>query len=245
MSQAPSFLHRLGRLFRRSSSSEANATTATATADEGRSLVVQTRTSRLRPWGRNSAAIAQLQDGFQLLTELMSTIRQNLESQGRRQDELIMHISALPKVLETIPESTRMQGETLKAIHQQLVSQSEQQQILGEILDKLAESGGDQKDLLEGVRERMETLQHQDQAMADSLNTVSSALESTSRNSAASADVLRTMRDNLASHDNELESLLQRQASRFTTMLATAILLSVMAVMAVVVLGYLMLHAGK
>jgi F0F1-type ATP synthase membrane subunit c/vacuolar-type H+-ATPase subunit K len=81
--------------------------------------------------------------------------------------------------------------------------------------------------------------------MADSLNTVSSALESTSRNSAASADVLRTMRDNLASHDNELESLLQRQASRFTTMLATAILLSVMAVMAVVVLGYLMLHAGK
>lgn len=245
MNESPSFLHRLGQLFRRSSSSDGNSATATATAEDGRSLVVQTRTSRLRPWGRNSAAIAQLQDGFQLLTELMGTIRQNLESQNRRQDELIMHISALPKVLETIPESTRIQGETLKAIHQQLVSQSEQQQILGEILDKLAESGGDQKDLLEGMRERMETLQHQDKAMADSLNTVGSALESTSRNSAASADVLRNIRDNLASHDNELESLLQRQASRFTTMLATAILLSVMAVIAVVVLGYMMLHAGK
>jgi hypothetical protein len=248
MNPTPTFFDRVTRLFRRNNSGNENGGSGLATmtdAESGQSVSVQTRPTVLKSWGKNGQAIAQLQDGFQLLTELMTTIRTNLESQGHRQDQLLEQVAALPKVLESIPETTRIQGEALKAIHQQLLGQAEQQSLLRDILDKLAETGGSQRDLLEGLRERMETLHHQDQAMADSLNTVGVALESVSRNSASSAQILGSIRDNLSSHDKQMEQVLTRQASRFTLMLVTSVILSGIAVLSVVVMGFMFLHSGK
>jgi chromosome segregation ATPase len=243
MTQTPTFFNRLGKLFRRSSSNGNGE--VDSLNQNSPSVTVETRPALLRTWGRNNAAIAQLQEGFHLLTDLMGTIKQNMESQGRRQDELINHVAALPRILETIPESTRLQSEALRAIHQQIISQSQQQQVLGEILEKLAQSDGDQKDLLEGLRERVETLNQQDKAIADNMSTVGSALESVSRNSAASTEVLGRIRDSFASRENSLENVLQGQAKRFTIMLATAVFLSIAAMIAVVVMGYFMMHSGK
>jgi chromosome segregation ATPase len=242
MSGSTTFFGRLGKLFRRSDDGNGHSETDNSANP---SVVVETKPALLRTWGRNNAAIAQLQEGFSLLTELMSSIRQNMETQGRRQDELIAQVSALPKVLESLPEAIRVQGDTVKAIHQQLVSQAEQQATLGEILQKLADSHGDQKDLLEGLRVRVETLNEQDKAMADSLHTVGSALESVSKNSAAGTQVLCNIRDNLSSRDADLDRVLRRQASRFTAMMGMAVCLSIAAVIAVVVMGYLTIHAGK
>jgi hypothetical protein len=249
MTEQDTFLNRIGRLFKKTPKSNGHNELAVSSGDqqpdgEGQGVLVETRNTTQRPWGKNNVAIAQLQEGFNSLTELMGSIRENLEAQGQRQSELIDHLSALPKVLEMIPESNRIQSETLKAMHQQLVSQAEQQQTLGEILEKLSEAGGEQKDILEGLRERVETLNHQDKAMADSLNTVGAAMESTSRNAATSAEVLSSLRDNIKSRDSELERVLHRQGARFTTMLAIAIFLSIAALVAVVVMGYLMMHGG-
>jgi DNA repair exonuclease SbcCD ATPase subunit len=248
MLEQETLLNRIGRLFKRSPKPNGDL----GGGDNGHGsgnvpiVSVETRQTLLRPWGRNQATLNHLQEGFQSLTELMGAIRQNLETQGRRQDELLQHLSALPKALEMIPESNRIHGQTLQAIHEQIVGQSQQTETLGDILEKLSQSGGDQKDLLEGLRERMETLNHQDKAMADSLNTVGAAMESASRNSATSAEVLTHLRDNLRTRDADLEQVLHRQGVRFTTMLAVAIFLSVGALVAVVVMGYLMMHgAGK
>lgn len=248
VSEPDTFLNRIGRLFKWQSRSNGGtligpdgqpSETPSSVSVEAHPL------SSLRPWRRNSEAISHLQNGFVSLTDLMNEIRQNMVSQGRRQDELLGYLSALPKVLESIPENSRLQGETLKAIHGQLSRQSEQQSTLAEILEKLTEAGGDQKDLLEGLRERVETLNHQDKAMADSLSSVGFALESASKTSAASAGVLEQLRDNMKSRDGELEKVLQRQGTRFTTLLAVAIFLSIAALVAVVVMGYLMMHMGK
>jgi chromosome segregation ATPase len=238
MSDTDTFLNRISRLFKRPARPNGNGDSAE------HSVTVETRPVAIRPWGRNQAAITQLQQGFSSLTDLMGSIRQHMDSQGRRQDELLAHLSALPRVLETIPESNRLQGETLKAIHEQLLHQAQQQETLGEILQKLSESGGDQKELLEGLRERVETLNYQDKAMADSLNTVGSALESVSRNSAASTEVLGHLSDNLRTRDGELERILHRQGTRFTTMLAIAICLSIAALGSVAVFAYLNMHGG-
>ena len=173
----------------------------------------------------------------------MTAVRENMDSQGRRQDEMLAYLSALPKVLETIPENNRIQGETLKAIHEQLLHQAGQQETLGEILNKISQSDGDQRDLLDGLRERVETLNAQDKSMADSLNNVGTALESVSRSSSASTEVLGHMRDNMKSRDADLEAVLHRQGVRFTTLLAVAIFISISALVAVVVMGYLIMHA--
>lgn len=260
MSDQSTFIGRIGRLFKRAPKSNGNSHDADMAADatqlddggddthgamptESRTSIVEPRS--LRPWRNNSAAIGQLQQGFGALNELMTSIRDHMHEQGRRQEQLLGHLSALPRVLEMIPESNRIQGETLKAIHEQLVNQSEQQKTLGDILEKLGEAGGDHREVLEGVRERVEKLSEQDKAMADSLNNVGSAMQSVSQNASASTEVLGQLRDNMQSRDTDLERVLHRQGTRFTTMLAIAIFLSLAALTAVCVMFYMMTYGHK
>jgi hypothetical protein len=49
------------------------------------------------------------------------------------------------------------------------------------------------------------------------------------------------MRDRIDSRDGQLERILQRQGTRFTTMLAIAIFLSISALAAVCIMGYLLI----
>lgn len=241
MPETETFLNRIGRLFKRPTKSNGDSHDAT---DQNPSVTVEANPLTLRPWRKNSAAIAHLQDGFQSLTQLMDEIRQNMVNQSRRQDELIGYLSALPKLLESIPESGRLHAETLKAIQTQLQRHGDQQQTLGEILEKLAESGGDQKDLLEGLRERVETLNAQDKAMADSLGSVSAALEQSTRHSAAGTQVLENLGEHLKNRDGDLQKILQRQNARFTTLLIVAISISVAALVAVGFVGYSLIHSA-
>jgi len=242
MPETENFLNRIGRLFKRVP--KPNGDGEHTEESPGAHVTVETNPLTLRPWRKNTAAIAHLQDGFQSLTQLMDEIRQSMAGQSRRQDELIGYLSALPKLLESIPESSRLHGETLQAIHSQLQRHGDQSQTLGEILEKLAESGGDQKDLLEGLRERVETLNHQDKAMADSLGNVSAALEQSARHSAAGTQVLESLHENFKSRDGDLEKVIQRQNTRFTTLLIVAIGISVAALISVGVVGYLLLHGA-
>jgi hypothetical protein len=52
---------------------------------------------------------------------------------------------------------------------------------------------------------------------------------------------MEQLRDNQTARDNELQRLLMKQNTRFTSMLAIAIFLSVAALVAVAVIGYLLL----
>ena len=240
MPETETLLYRIGRLFRRAPKSDGDAKGQTNPP----AVTVETHPVTLLPWRRNTAAIAQLQEGFHSLTELMNEIRQNMVNQGRRQDELIGYLSTLPKLLESIPENSRLHSETLKAIQTELRRHGDQQETLGEILEKLSEAGSDQKDLLDGLRERVETLNQQDKAMADSLGSVSAALEQTSRHTAAGTQVLESLRENLKSRDGEFERVIQRQNLRFTTLLIVAICVSITALAAVLVMGYMMTHGS-
>jgi DNA repair ATPase RecN len=211
---------------------------------EPEQTLMESRSTFLRPWARRDAAIQNLQDGFSTLTDLMGAIRDGLEKQGRRQDELLGYLSHLPDALQGIPESNRVQSETLKAIHQQIQHQNDQQKAVAEILGRISEGDGMQREALDDLRERVETLNQYDQAIADHLRNVGSAMQSVSANSQTSAQVLERMRENINTRDGELERILHRQNARFTTMLAIAIFLSIAALTAVGVVGYLLLMRG-
>src|SRR5581483_4029500 len=151
MNEQSTLFSRIGGWFRKSNSPH-NGDLPLSDPGNATPVVVH-RSSFLRPWAKRDAAIAQLQEGFTTLTDLMSGIRSNLEKQNERQAELMQYLSSLPQVLEQLPESNRVQGETLKAIHQQLASQNAQQSKLAEILDRVAETGGQQRELIEDLAE--------------------------------------------------------------------------------------------
>jgi chromosome segregation ATPase len=211
----------------------------------GGSTAIEPRSSFLRPWARRDAAIQNLQEGFHTLTDLMSTIRDNLDRQGRRQDELLNYLSHLPQALESLPESSRVQGEALRAIREQLGHQNSQQQKLAEILEKIGEGGAEQRVKLDSLNHRVEQLRETDESIAEYLNNVGNTMKSVSDASTTSTEVLGQMRDRIDARDGQLERVMQKQATRFTTMLAIAIFLSCAALVAVSVVGYLLLNPVK
>lgn len=238
MNDQTTLLARIGSWFKRSTRDDDNgAMSAEAHLSGG----IEPRSSFLRPWARRDAAIQNLQDGFSTLTDLMSSIRDNLDRQSKRQDELLNYLSHLPQALESLPESSRVQGETLRAIKQQLNQQHGQQEKLASILEKIGEGGSEQRVLMDALRQRVETIRETDEAIAENLNGVGEAMKSVSQTSATSAQVLGQMRDRIDERDNQLERILQKQSTRFTTMLAIAIFLSCAALVAVSVVGYLLI----
>lgn len=232
---------RLGRFFRKQSDDalplDGNDPTDIVSQDDG-------RTTFLRPWAKRDHAINNLQNGFTTLTDLMATVRDNLERQSQRQDELLEYMSHLPQALQSLPESNRVQAETLKAIHMQLASQTGQANKLGEILEKLGQSSAGSRETLDELRERMDDLSRHDQRIGDTLGSVGTAMQDVSKTSQSSAAVLQQVRDNINHRDGQLERILLKQNTRFTTLLTIAIVLSIAALGAVVVFGYLMWQRG-
>jgi archaellum component FlaC len=217
---------RIGSWFRRGKQADGSPTTEIMTGDS--------RPSLLRPFGKRDQAIANLQDSFSTLTDLMTTIKDNLSDQGRRQDELLGYLSHLPKAIEGIPETNRLQVESLKAISARLEQQNTQQNLIGEILGKLADSDSEQKKVVEDVRSRVETVAEQNKTISDNLSSVGSAMQTVSKNSSASAQVLEQVRDNIEKRDGQLERMMLKQSARFTQLLVIAIFLSIAALVAVV-----------
>ncbi len=199
------------------------------------------RSTFLRPWAKRDVAISNLQDGFHTLTDLMGTIRDNLEQQNHRQDELLGYLSHLPEVLQTIPESNRMHGETLKAIHQQMESHGQQQQQLADILEKMSDSGDQQQKLLKEIHQSAQDAGKQGDKLDDTLHQVGTAMHNVSQTTQASTHVLEELRENIQRRDDEMKTLVRRQASRYTVLMGVAIVLSLVAVAAVVFMGYLLL----
>lgn len=199
---------------------------------------VEHRSAFLRPWARRDAAIENLQAGVGALTDLMGGIRDHLERQSRRQDEMLGYLSALPEVLRTLPEGSRMQVEALRAIHQQMEQQSRQQSQLAGVLEKISQADGRNARTLDALQEHVNSMHRHDAAISQSLGGVGEAMASMSLNAEISAGVLKHLKDNIAVRDNDFEKVLNRQGNRFSMLLSVAIFLSIAALAVAGVVGY-------
>jgi len=95
---------------------------------ENPSVTVETHSVALRPWRRNQAAITATAAGFTSLSELMNSIRDHMDA--RAADRMSCWRTSPPcrACWRASPKSNRLQGETLMAIHQQLLHQAQQQE---------------------------------------------------------------------------------------------------------------------
>jgi hypothetical protein len=247
MDEQSGFLNKIKRIFRRQPDIHSDlpllqgdqppAPADDPTGNGQRTLAPTTsRVSIFRPWARRDAAISNLQSGFVQLNGLMGAIKDHLEAQGQRHDQLISHLSHLPKVMDLIPETSRVQSETLKAIHQQLEQQNISQRQLANILERISQTGGDQRKILDSLRERMDMLNEHDQVIADNLTGFGAAMQSVSRNSQTSAQVLEQLRDNMARRDDQIETILKSYNSRFIILLSVVSFFAIGAFLSVIYL---------
>lgn len=236
---ADGLMSRVGGWFRRGNRAAADAGEAGGPTTE--LVQADDRPSILRPFAKRDNALQNLQKGFESFNGLISTINTNLQDQGRRQDELAGYLSHLPEAIKGIPETNRLQVESLKAISARLDQQNEHQNLMVEVLGKMADNDVQQRKATEDVRDRMEAVAEQNKNIAENLTTVGSAMTTVSKSTTASTQVLTQLRDNFERRDGQIERILHKQASRFTALLVVAIVLSVAALVAVGFVGYRLL----
>ena len=197
------------------------------------------RSTFIRPWSKREATVEQLQTGVATLSDLLSTVRDNMERHSKRQDEMMGYLSHLPKVLETLPENARLQSESLKAIQRQMERQTNQQSQVAQVLDRISRADDRQQRTLEALQDRVDWVNRNEHSLSQSLGNVGMLLQTMSKHSEASAQVLVNLRDGMTTRDRNVEKILHRQGVRFTTMLVIAIFLSMAAFVAVGIFGYL------
>lgn len=197
------------------------------------------RSTFIRPWSKREATVEQVQTGVAALTDLITSVRENMERQSKRQDEMMGYLQHLPKALESIPENGRVQGEALKAIQKQMERQTTQQSQVAQVLDRISRADERQQRALEALQDRVDWVNRNEHALTQGLSNVGMLLQTMSKHSEASAQVLVNLRDGMATRDRNVEKILHRQGVRFTTMLVIAIFISMAAFVTVGIFGYL------
>lgn len=198
--------------------------------------------SIFRPWARRDQALQNLSEGFVTLTQLMSAIKQSLEKQHERQDELLTLLGRLPAVIESIPESHRTQSEALRTIYDQLAKQNSAQSTLADVLNRIVESGGDQRKLIDQVNDQLDALRQTDASISDNLASVGTAMQTLGQTSQASTSVLQQVQDGLRRRDEEMADILDRQNQRFNFILWLSVVLAITTIVSLVMVTYIALR---
>ncbi len=184
---------------------------------------------------RREDAVASLQKGVDALSSILVAVRENLERQSRRQDELAGYLSCLPQAQQS-------QAQALASIAESLLRQGEREQQIGQVLTRMTEASGSQREALESIGARMNDLGQHNQAISENLRQVGASLEAVGRSSQSSTAALGRLHEELASRNTEIEQLLACQNWRVSLMLIVAVVLSVAAAIGVSVVGFLLLR---
>ena len=297
---APSLLARVGTWFRRAPQESEMHRTEGATQLQGERPAPPEQPRQETPEppsrppgpfmvrGKRAGGNRNLVKGMNALAEMTGAVRQDLQKQGERHEQLLRYLSLMPKIIGQFPETARLQGEAMKAIHSQMERQAAQhaaqqatfieqrsrdaaafarqsaeqakrheaqQERLGTILEGLTSADAARGEAITSLAQQLDATRGQGVEITQglgrfgeevarfgtNLNEFSASVQTAARTSEAGAQVIKEIREELAHRESKLEQVLERNNTRFTSMLAVAITTSIAAMTSVVVIGYLML----
>lgn len=189
------------------------------------------RAGLFKPFQRGGSSASQA-DSLAPLTDVLVSVREAVERQSQRHEELMTYLSHLPKAMELIPENSKLQSEALAAIRQHLENQGTQAKQMATILDKVGQATVDQRRILDSVRQRLDMLAENDQKVAEHFSTFSTALVSSADTTKVAGELLRSLEANIRTRDEALERILTIHQTRHTWMLAAAIAMATAALVA-------------
>ena len=167
----------------------------------------------------------------------MAGIRVGLEAQSRRQDDLARCLAHLPDLVEQLPEEPAAAARGPGRLREQVMGRQNAQQ--GQLAER-PRARINQADVDQG--RALDALCGHEAAISQNLGRVGAVMQSVGANSEAGARVLEQLRNNIEHRDEKLERAIKRQNTRLTALLAIAISLSAVALGAVAVMGFALIH---
>jgi chromosome segregation ATPase len=206
--------------------------------------IVQVRRSIFHPWRRTESEIADLQKNVESLTQVMVSLRDHLEQQSRHQEELGQHLERMSEASDGFPEGARTPDEAVRAIATQMAYQSQQQNRLANILEKISDTTNENGKALHGLIDRMESVEHHSQIIGENVQSMGIVVQSVNRNSEQSTQNVAAVREH-AEHQTQLQELVHRQIGRLTILLVSTLIVAIAALITAVVMGMMILHLQR
>jgi len=184
----------------------------------------------------------KLQQSYDSLLDTVQQLRQSLDGQAKRQEELLNRLSTLPHAVETLPQTSKMQSDMLKMINERLGMHAEQQRKVSEVMNTLGASGKEQGAALESIREQIETGNEIDRQLVESFNRFSMMIDRLHVANNHAVECLQQVRDSYASSAMQMQEWIEKSRSRNQWLIGGAFMLSAVAVIAVIVLIAALMH---
>ena len=193
----------------------------------------------------------KIQQSYDSLLETVKALREALDGQSKRQDELLTRLSALPQAAEALPQTTKMQSDMLKMINERLAMHAEQQRKVGEVLGTLGKpkaAGGSEAlaEAVDSIRDQIEMGNEIDRQLVESFNRFSMMIDRLHIANNHAVEALQQVRDSYAQSAMQMQDWIEKSRHRNNWILGLSFVMSAVALGAVAVLFYVLSQpAGK
>ncbi len=164
------------------------------------------------------ASMHEIKQGYGEVIQTMASLRQHLDEQSQRSDQMLRMMDGLPELLRSIPEQTRVQTQLLRAIASQLDSQNTTNGHLTEAIQSLSKAADKQDHTLGQVREHLAAESNTRKELHAGIVTLNSTLESVEASNFAARDALRTVTEQQQERDEQVRSMFRRSQRLNTAM---------------------------
>ena len=192
----------------------------------------------------------RMQQSYDSLLETVHELRQALDGQARRQDELLTRLGTMPQALDALPQTSRIQADMLNLINDRIKMHAEQQKRIGVAINNVgaagaggAAGGGKMQlgEALQAIREQIETGNEIDRQLVDSFNRFSLMIDRLHMANNHAVECLQQVRDSHAASAMQMQEWIEKSRHKHGWIIGGAFVMALVALIAVfTMLIYLM-----
>lgn len=202
---------------------------ATVPEDEGTGL------SPIGRWHRREQILQRLQEGYERVVELLSAIREHLDSDAEHSRQIDDSICQLSKTVGEWPASHERQRETLEEISKRIQDQCDQQQRLAAAVSEWPAAVGRQTETIDQVREEVRAGQESQSEVASSVGSLKKGLGVLADSARTSNRMFESLERKFDARDKALVDALETQTRKLKTLVGATLALSGLAAVAAIV----------
>lgn len=177
--------------------------------------------SRISGSARREERMDHLQEGYNDVVELMHSVRDRLDEQSDRSDQLMQILARLPEAIDALPETNRNQARMLEALQTHLDRQDRQATTLNKSLGDLATATEHQGQVMSVIQRQIEMNHKIDQEMLKGFGAMGTTLERLNDASQFSNETLQKVTEQSKTADENLRKLM-KTSTRNMTLLSVA-----------------------
>lgn len=184
----------------------------------------------LSRWAKRESALAQLQEGYERVNQLMADMQKHMAAQSERSERICGAIEQLARTMESTPELARQQSRALEAIVGQLEAANSGSQQLAETLGEMPKAARAQSEALAGISRSIEMMNEQTVVGNRTMDKLQSTIASVGQTGQIQTELLKQLDARAGEQNQRLNELIAGQNRRFTVLLVIALALAVAAV---------------